>query len=254
MSSSYNLNQPRICAQIILNKHKKVHEEIQNSSQDIKPHLQAAFWKSKLWPTNSAIRIAFMEGSNPSCSLSYSCPSSAEIKQPKDSAAECNKLTTMFPDINKAQDPPDKKLIDPLQDKFDAENPKDIKEMIKTIFNERWLPLINLDVKFTDNIDESNVRIGFDPAGGSWSLVGTDCLHVPKKEKTINFGWFDVGTILHEFGHMLGMIHEHQNPDGKQIDWNVPVVLQWAKDTQGWDSSKTKKNIIGSLQEKSNKW
>ena len=44
--------------------------------------------------------------------------------------------------------------------------------------------------------------------------------------------------ILHEFGHALGLIHEHQNPI-QAIDWNKPAVIadlsgppnNWDRDT-----------------------
>jgi hypothetical protein len=32
-------------------------------------------------------------------------------------------------------------------------------------------------------------------------------------------------VVLHEFGHALGLIHEHQNPK-KAIKWNKPAVTQ----------------------------
>ena len=73
----------------------------------------------------------------------------------------------------------------------------------------------------------AEIRITFDP-GNSWSTVGRDALLVPAGSPTINFGWFaDVvtdklvsrvtdqeirRTVLHEFGHALGFIHEHQSP------------------------------------------
>jgi hypothetical protein len=49
---------------------------------------------------------------------------------------------------------------------------------------------------------------------------------------------------MHEFGHVLGMIHEHQNPRGKDIEWNKPEVYTWALSTQGWDKATTDTNII----------
>jgi hypothetical protein len=40
------------------------------------------------------------------------------------------------------------------------------------------------------------------------------------------------------------MIHEHQNPKGKNINWNEPALYNWAADTQGWDQETTYHNII----------
>ena len=60
----------------------------------------------------------------------------------------------------------------------------------------------------------------------------------------MQFGWFDVATVLHEFCHALGLGHEHQNPYGIGIDWNQEKVYEWARKTQGWDKAKTNSNII----------
>src|SRR3546814_1258342 len=40
----------------------------------------------------------------------------------------------------------------------------------------------------------------------------------------MNFGWLDQGVVQHEFGHMIGMIHEHQNPRDNPIQWDKPAV------------------------------
>ena len=74
-------------------------------------------------------------------------------------------------------------------------------------------------------------------------MVGTDAI-IQKNVATMNFGWFDVATTIHEFGHVLGMIHEHQNPYGKNIDWNIDEVYRWASDTQNWDKKTVDNNII----------
>ena len=47
----------------------------------------------------------------------------------------------------------------------------------------------------------------------------------------MNYGWFDSETtddeyrrvVLHEFGHALGLAHEHQSP-GVAIPWNEQKV------------------------------
>ena len=87
------------------------------------------------------------------------------------------------------------------------------------------------------------VRVSFNQGGGSESLVGTACKSAPAYKSTINFGWMDVGTIVHEFSHMLGMLHEHQNPKGG-IKWNRDAVYEWAAKTQGWDTETTDSNIL----------
>jgi hypothetical protein len=63
-------------------------------------------------------------------------------------------------------------------------------------------------------------------------------------EKTMNLGWLDVGTILHEFLHALGCIHEHQNHRNNTIDWNKNKVYCWAKQTQDWNPEVTCHNIF----------
>ena len=60
----------------------------------------------------------------------------------------------------------------------------------------------------------------------------------------MNFGWFDVPTVLHEFGHALGMVHEHDNPRNNDIHWNKPVVYSYMSDHDGWDKQTVDKNIF----------
>lgn len=36
----------------------------------------------------------------------------------------------------------------------------------------------------------------------------------------MNLGFVDRPTVLHEFGHSLGLIHEHQSPFPGGFEWN----------------------------------
>ena len=72
------------------------------------------------------------------------------------------------------------------------------------------------------------IRISFDPSSGSWSLVGRRCEEVVNNEEaTMNLsgvrststsiGLEERRVVLHEFGHALGLIHEHQSPSRSTV-------------------------------------
>lgn len=167
---------------------------------------RAAFLKSNLWDQNDTIRI-FIHS-----------PQGKVRRKPLQQLGD---------------DPLDKEIRD--------YSPKDA---IQTVVKQRIQPLVNLKLKFVDKKENSDVRIGFIPGGGSFSLVGN--LHrASNDEVTMNFGRLSVGVIEHEFGHLLGMIHEHQNPRGEKIQWNAEAVYEWAAGPPNfWDREKTKINIL----------
>ena len=97
-----------------------------------------------------------------------------------------------------------------------------------------------------------DVRISFKRGSGSWSYVGTDALTIDdQRQATMNFGWLDESTaedewervVLHEFGHMLGAIHEHQSP-ATNIKWDLPLLYQYYWETQGWSKEQVDFNIV----------
>jgi serralysin len=100
-------------------------------------------------------------------------------------------------------------------------------------FAEGWIAPGLANLKFSwGPANVADIRISF-AYSGSWSVIGTSCKNVPKNQPTMNFGWLTPGVtdaeaqrvILHEFGHALSLIHEHQNPDPTNaIKWNKPAV------------------------------
>ncbi len=106
-----------------------------------------------------------------------------------------------------------------------------------------WSAHANLKFEF-DNAPNAEIRIGFDEYDGAWSYVGTDCRNIPLNEVTMNLGFMDGGTVAHEFGHAIGLAHEHQNPGGG-IQWNEQVVIrEMAKSPNYWDEATTRHNIL----------
>jgi serralysin len=118
---------------------------------------------------------------------------------------------------------------------------------------ERWTApdMANLKLLFVDQGD-AEVRIAFQQGNGSWSYIGTECRDIPADQPTMNYGWLTPASpddevqrvVLHEFGHALGLIHEHQNPR-HGIDWNVPAVeADLSGPPNNWDEATIRHNVL----------
>jgi serralysin len=96
-----------------------------------------------------------------------------------------------------------------------------------------WTKYANIKFTFVPDDNEAEIQIAFQQGAGSWSAIGTDASTANPGEATMNFGWLDANTedkeysrvVKHEFGHALGLIHEHQNPAGG-INWNKDAVYE----------------------------
>jgi len=100
-------------------------------------------------------------------------------------------------------------------------------------FAVEWSNYANITFNFNNDPD-AEIRISFQYQG-SWSSVGTDALNVAANQPTMNYGWLTPTTpdteyqrvVVHEFGHALGLIHEHSSPAAGGIHWNKPVVYRY---------------------------
>lgn len=106
-----------------------------------------------------------------------------------------------------------------------------------------WTEFANLTFDF-NNAPDAEIRIAFDSSDGAWSYIGTDCQGIPRNQPTMNLGFLDGGTAAHEFGHAIGLAHEHQNPKGG-IEWNEEVVLrELAGPPNNWTPEMIRHNVL----------
>lgn len=112
-----------------------------------------------------------------------------------------------------------------------------------------WLKSANLTLVFGDYID-AEIRVTF-VGDGYWSFVGTEAEQIPQPAPTMQLGGFTSDadhvelrrTVLHEFGHTIGCIHEQASP-AAAIPWNVEKVYDYYEQWQGWDRDTTYANVL----------
>lgn len=128
-----------------------------------------------------------------------------------------------------------------------------MQKKVRTLARE-WEKYANVKLKFVAD-GPAEIRISFYADAGSWSAVGRDALnsvYFPLHQPTMNFGWVrdnsdpveDRAVILHEFGHALGCIHEHQAPTFDR-KWNKTEVLKYFKGPPNyWSEAAINHNVL----------
>jgi len=127
-------------------------------------------------------------------------------------------------------------------------------------YAEQWIQRSGIDLCFVwrKNTNDTRVRVSFRYTG-SWSYLGRYCETVQDKNApTINFGWLrphssDLAVqsvVLHEFGHVFGLIHEHQHPLS-EIPWDVQAVYEdLAGPPNNWDEATIHRNLFRTFDRK----
>ncbi|MBC7705625.1 MAG: pre-peptidase C-terminal domain-containing protein [Rhodoferax sp.] len=106
-----------------------------------------------------------------------------------------------------------------------------------------WTAFANLQFDF-NNAPDAEIRIAFDPSDGAWSYIGTDNRGIALNQPTMNLGFLDGGTAAHEFGHAIGLAHEHQNPAGG-MEWNEATVIKsLSGPPNNWDEAMIRHNVL----------
>jgi hypothetical protein len=119
-----------------------------------------------------------------------------------------------------------------------------------------WTKYANLRLAFLElgSTEDAEIRITFKEPG-SWSALGTDALDrnmYPLDRPTMCLGSVTLEmqeeqtarVIRHEFGHALGLLHEHQNPNA-EFPWNRDAVYRdLAGPPNNWDRVTVDHNIF----------
>lgn len=113
----------------------------------------------------------------------------------------------------------------------------------------QWTKPSGIKFQKASSATESDIRVSFRTAGYSSSL-GRDALNYPDKV-TMSLQGLDTSTseqtvkevVLHEFGHALGLMHEHQHPDA-DIQWDREAVYRYYHDTLLWRIGETDSNVL----------
>jgi len=136
------------------------------------------------------------------------------------------------------------------------DNPeKALKDRIISHMN-AWAKTAN--VHFTETADHAQVRIARQDGdeGGYWSYLGTDILHIPRDQQTMNLEGFTmdlpesefVRVVRHETGHTLGFPHEHMRRElVAKIDREAAIQFYMA--TQGWSREEVIAQVLTPIED-----
>lgn len=103
---------------------------------------------------------------------------------------------------------------------------------------------------------DPQVRIARTPGDGYWSYLGTDLLHIPASQQTMNLEGFTENTpdaeylrvVQHEFGHTMGFPHEHLRAELiARLD--RAKTIAYFMQTQGWTAQMTTQQVLTPVSE-----
>jgi hypothetical protein len=131
----------------------------------------------------------------------------------------------------------------------------DMPELAGTVMDAAaaWTEYADIDFRLVMQ-GPAEIRITFEGAG-NWSAQGTDALVAEffapdaptmclAEVRTAQSAARVTRVVLHEFGHALGLNHEHQNPTN-DIEWDKETVYaDLAKPPNSWDRATVDRNLF----------
>ena len=130
------------------------------------------------------------------------------------------------------------------------DDPHGMKERVLRVANE-WRTEGGGNVNFIESsVAAADIRVSF-RGSGYWSYLGTQARGFPKAEQTMNLQfWRTIPTkefrrvVLHEFGHALGLLHEHASPLA-EINWDREAVYKhYTLPPNCWDRSQVDRQVL----------
>jgi hypothetical protein len=96
------------------------------------------------------------------------------------------------------------------------------------------------------------------PQGGYWSYLGTDILHIPGGQPTMNLEAFTMKTaesefhrvVRHETGHTLGCPHEHMRRELVNLI-DPAKAIAYFQATQGWSADEVRHQVLTPIEDSS---
>ncbi|KAK4145160.1 uncharacterized protein C8A04DRAFT_10911 [Dichotomopilus funicola] len=117
-------------------------------------------------------------------------------------------------------------------------------------YAKQWTKWANLTMEFVDDnyAGDTDIRVAFDTSKPTCSKLGKSARTIAQNEPTMNFSNLVAegykGTILHEFGHALGCLHEHLSPAAGILWDKAAVYRQYRNQKKPWSEATIHSQVL----------